>query len=209
MPTNAVVIADLTLRWVVTLLFLFSAAECAYAIAAGARTPLSVVGQTLHLIMAVAMAVMAWPKGAALPTVAPMIFFLLATAWFVAAAVIEPHHWLGNMYHSAMMLAMAWMYAAMNGRILPGQAAAAGGSGGHHGMSMPGMDMSGTEMPDTGASGTLPYITAVNWFWTVGFAVAALWWSYRFVTRSNGDRWGPLAQAMMAAGMAVMFAVML
>ena len=57
------------------------------------------------------MAVMAWPRGAALPTIPPMIFFLLATAWFVAAAVIEPHHWLGNMYHSAMMLAMspAWM----------------------------------------------------------------------------------------------------
>ena len=65
------VISDLALRWFVTVLFALAAAECA-ASSSGDRQWRRVVGQVLHVVMAVAMAVMAWPRGAALPTVAPM-----------------------------------------------------------------------------------------------------------------------------------------
>ncbi|WP_418001869.1 DUF5134 domain-containing protein [Mycobacterium sp. PDNC021] len=200
-------IADLTVRWVVTLLFVLSAAECVHAVVAGRRAVLPVVGQGLHLVMALAMAVMAWPYGAALPTVAPTIFFLLATLWFVAAAIIDPDHWAGSFYHAAMMLAMSWMYAVMNGHILPGQNLAASQGA----ATMPGMDMPATAVAGTSVQAP-PYIAGLNWIWTVAFAVAAVWWIYRSFAVQRSDRnlaLGAVGQAMMAVGMAVMFAVML
>ena len=59
-------IQDMTLRWVVTLLFVFSAGVCVQAIVANRHSAANVVSHALHAIMAVAMAVMAWPRGAAL-----------------------------------------------------------------------------------------------------------------------------------------------
>ena len=85
-------IDDLFLRWVVTALFVLSAAECVYAITAGRRQWAHTIGHLLHFVMAVVMAVMAWPRGAALPTTAPMVFFLLATIWFVVIALIQSGH---------------------------------------------------------------------------------------------------------------------
>lgn len=221
-------IQDLTLRWVVTLLFVLSAAECVYAIAAGRRRWPSVVGYSLHTIMAVAMAVMAWPWGADLPTVGPMVFFLLATVWFVviAASGAAAGHRIVTVYHALMMLAMAWMYAVMNGRLLPGQSSGSGeaSSAGHHAghtdmPGMPGMDMPGMGATDTAApsgTGYPAWIATLNWVCTVGFAIAAVFWLYRYLvarqSRSSGDtvhHLGLLSQAMMAAGMAIMFGVML
>ncbi len=225
-------IQDLALRWVVTILFVLSAAECLYSLAAGNRRPVSVVGHVLHAVMAVAMAVMAWPWGAALPTVAPMVFFLLATLWFVAVTVspVGAGHRVAGTYHALMMLAMAWMYAVMNGHLLPGQSGSGdasgsastgsgGGHAGHAGMNMPGMDMSGMDMPAadaSGAAGNPAYIDTLDWVCTIGFAVAAVFWLYRYLAvrmdRSpvrGGHPLGILCQAMMAAGMAIMFGVML
>ncbi|BBY66201.1 DUF5134 domain-containing protein [Mycolicibacterium helvum] len=224
-------IHDLALRWFVTILFVLGAAECLYALAVGNRRPATVVSQLLHVVMAVAMAVMAWPWGAALPTVAPMVFFLFATGWFIAvtASPLGAGHRIAGAYHALMMVAMAWMYAVMNGRLLPGQAsyvadtvhagssAGASGHAGHAGMNMPGMDMSG---PDTatadGISGYPVYITVLNWMCTVGFALAAGYWLVRYLAirmdREPADAGSPLGclcQAMMAAGMAIMFGVML
>jgi len=219
------VIQDLTLRWVVTLLFVLSAVECVFAIATGHRRWPSVVSYLLHAIMAVAMAVMAWPWGAGLPTVGPMVFFLLATAWFAAltGSGAAAGHRIVTGYHALMMLAMAWMYAVMNGRLLPGQSSGSAetSSSGHHAghTGMPGMDMSGTELTDTAAASGAAYpawIAALNWVCTIGFAIAAVFWLYRFLaerlSRSSGDtvhHLGLLSQAMMAAGMAIMFGVML
>lgn len=223
-------IQDLTLRWVVTLLFVLSAAECVFSLAVGHRKWPSVVGHVLHAVMAVAMAVMAWPRGAELPTVAPMVFFLLATAWFVGVTLTPDAagHRIAGVYHALMMLAMAWMYAVMNGTLLPGQSsgsagaeaapapAAPGGHAGHAGMNMPGMDMPGMDMgAATGTAGPPAYITTLNWVCTVGFAVAAVFWLYRYLsvrinrTQDTGHPLGILCQAMMAAGMAIMFGVML
>lgn len=226
-------IQDLALRWVVTLLFVLSAVECGYAIAAGKRTVTGMVGQGLHLVMAVAMAVMAWPRGAELPTIAPMVFFLLAAAWFLGVVLTQPDHRIVNGYHALMMLAMAWMYAVMNGRLLPADTPPAqqnGPTGGGHHHGSGGQqhgahaDMSPTNMAPTGTGdmghsthgGYPAWVDAINWFWTVGFALSALWWSYRGFTDLRTqprapayERLSVIGQAMMAAGMAIMFAVML
>lgn len=54
-------IHDLMLRWVVTGLFVLTAAECGLAIIAKRRPWTLIVNHGLHFAMAVAMAVMAWP----------------------------------------------------------------------------------------------------------------------------------------------------
>ncbi len=124
-------IADLALRWVVTVLFALSAVECTYALLGSRGRPGAAVGQLLHLAMAIAMMVMAWPRGAELPTLGPMYFFLAAAVWFLAG-LLRSGTTQGRVvdgYHAAMMLAMAWMYAAMNGNVLARQpeTVAAGG----------------------------------------------------------------------------------
>jgi hypothetical protein len=60
------------------------------------------------------------------------------------------------------------------------------------------------------------WIDVIDWFWTAGFAVATLWWLNRyFVERRSAPtspshrHLGVACQAMMAAGMAIMFGVML
>ncbi|MBJ7341234.1 DUF5134 domain-containing protein [Mycolicibacterium sp.] len=210
-------IQDLLVRWIVTALFVVSAAECIYAIATGRRVWTHVVGQSLHFVMAVAMAIMAWPRGAALPTTAPMVFFLLATVWFGALVLAQSGHRGVNAYHSAMMLAMAWMYAVMGGSLLPVPAEGASPAA-HHGSSA--SSMPGMEMP--GMSGTVespeapPFIVGLNWSCTIGFALATVWWLYRYFVARKADPTQPThrflgtaSQVMMAAGMAIMFGVML
>ncbi|WP_445169699.1 DUF5134 domain-containing protein [Mycolicibacterium sp. Dal123E01] len=220
-------IQDLALRWFVTILFVLSAAECLSTLAGGNRRWTNVTSQLLHVVMAVAMAVMAWPWGAALPTVAPMVFFLLATGWFVGLTVspLGAGHRIAGAYHALMMLAMAWMYAVMNGRLLPGQATyvpdvaatpAGSGAGGHAGMNMPGMDMSGSAaVADSSGGGYPTYIATLNWVCTLLFAVATVYWLYRYLavrmdrSVTAEQSLGAMCQSMMAAGMAIMFAVML
>ena len=50
----------------------------------------------------------------------------MATAWFTGIAVgpAAAGHRVAYLYHAAMMLAMVWMYAVMNGTILSGHSAA-------------------------------------------------------------------------------------
>jgi hypothetical protein len=195
------VINDLALRWVVTVLFSLSALECGYAMTVAHRRPTAVVGHGLHLVMAVAMAVMAWPRGAALPTTGPMVFFLAAAVWFAVVVIRAggPRIRGVNVYYLVMMLAMAWMYAVMNGGILPGQVVEhAHHAHGHAEPAYP------------------TWITAINWIWTLGFTVAAFGWLYGYFAgrqrtpgRMSFVHFGILCQATMAAGMAVMFGVML
>lgn len=211
-------IQDLVLRWIVTALFALSAVECFVASCTGHRRWISVVGNILHVVMALAMLVMAWPSGAALPTVPPLVFFLMATAWFTGIAVgpAAAGHRVAYLYHAAMMLAMVWMYAVMNGTILSGHSAADNSPApsmpaghGHH--QMPGMTMPGDAVSGA-SSATAWWIDGLNWLCAIGFAFATLYW----IARSVGvrrepiqTRIGVLCQATMAAGMAIMFAVML
>ena len=171
-------IQDLTLRWVVTLMFAFSAGVCISSIAANRHSAANLISHSLHAAMAIAMAVMAWPAGADLPSRPPMIFFAVAAVWFTVTVVRSKEHRGANVYHALMMLAMAWMYAAMGGLHLPMGAA---------------------------------WIGSLNWMCAVGFAAATTFWLYRFVTArlQNERTLGILCQLAMAAGMAVMVAVML
>ena len=171
-------IQDAALRWVVTLMFLFSAGVCVTSIVRHRPSPADVISHSLHAIMAIAMAVMAWPRGAGLPSRVPMIFFAAAAVWFAVVLVRSAGHRGANVYHALMMLAMAWMYAAMGGLPLPMG---------------------------------IPWVGIVNWVCTAGFAAATTFWLYRLVTArvQNEKIVGILCQLAMAAGMAIMFGVML
>lgn len=216
-------IADIWLRLLVTGLFLLSAAQCVYALVT-AREDRAWADQTsraLHLVMAVAMLVMAWPAGMGVPNRPPLVFFLLAAAWFAVVLVVRSGHRVADGYHAVMMLAMAWMYAVMSGGLTakaPDGVDASAASGGH--ANMPGMaGMPGMATPDADSAAALanpPFVSGLNWMFTVGFAVATGWWLYRYFGQRKADPAQPahrflgvVAQAMMAAGMAIMFGVML
>lgn len=209
-------IQDIFLRWIVTALFVLSAAECLFAIATGRRTWTHVVGILLQFVMSIAMLVMAWPWGATLPTIGPLVFFLLAAVWFVTVGFTDAGHRVVNGYHALKMLAMSWMYAVMNGTLL----GVGGAAHGTHGMTWPHTSMPGKDMPDIDTSssggGCSAWIDAIDWLGTIGFAIAALWWLYRYSALRKAEPTQPrhrfLAaprQAMMAAGMAIMFGVLL
>jgi hypothetical protein len=138
------------------------------------------------------------------------VFFLLAGGWFVAMAVLSNctvAQRAACAYHAAMMLATAWMYTVAHKHLPPGQSGT--------GASQPEMPaMPATHVHASGASSG--WVIALNWFWTATFVVAAVFWTYRLVrARPQGPArdWPGwltiLAQAMMAAGMAIMFAAIL
>lgn len=216
-------IHDPALRWMVTLLFVFSAGVCVAAIARNRHSLANLISHSLHAVMAIAMSVMAWPRGAELPTRGPMVFFLGAAVWFAVITVRTAGHRIANTYHALMMLAMAWMYAAMGGlplrrQVGPGSAAGTSMSG------MPGMDggsghaghggHGGHSAGMHGSAEPAPWIGQLNWLCAIGFAAASVYWLYRFITtRVQGDESnssvGILCQLAMTAGMAIMFGVML
>ena len=201
-------IHDIVLRWVVIGLFALTAVEYGVAVVTRRRPWTSVVNHALHFVMAVAMVVMALPWSAQLPTTGPAVFFVLAGVAFVAMAVVAVPTTAGRelyVYHGVMMLATAWMFAVMNGHLMPARSST------QHDMAMPGMDMSAMNLPASPASNESPvWFTVVGWVGAVGFALAAVFWTYRYIVdrrrkmtprRSLGD----LGQAMMAAGMAIFF----
>jgi len=120
-----------------------------------------------------------------LPTAAPMIFFLLAAVWFGRAAgrmSTPAGDRLTNGYYAVMMAAMAWMFAAMNGR-LPTQF---GDSSDHAQSAAAAMDMSGADMPAhemSSAEHATQWIAAVNWIAAFGFALVALYWACRYLAK--------------------------
>lgn len=215
-------IQDLALRWLITLMFVFSAGVCISSILRNRHSAGDLVSHSLHAIMAIAMAVMAWPSGAALPTRAPMIFFAAAAVWFAVTTVRTTGHRGANVYHTLMMLAMAWMYAAMGGLPLRQSDEAmsmsmpmgedSAGHAGHagHGGHSGGMDSGGMHSGTEAAA----WVGTLNWLCALGFAAATAFWFYRLVTaRVSHDgkdhTVGILCQLAMAAGMAIMFGVML
>jgi hypothetical protein len=200
----------------VTALFAVSFAAYAYCLVAQHRCWTSAVSHLLHLAMSVAMIWMAWGLGASPVTTGVMIGFLVSGAWFVRIAGRASRADGGrptNYYYAAMMAAMAWMYASMNGR-LPG------GSGRPVTMpsdgDMPGMHMSAHEMSPTGAGPG--WVTAVNWIAAIGFAAVAIYFAACLATRRRTNPVPPIArltflrmltQTLTAAGTAVMIADML
>jgi hypothetical protein len=206
-------IHDLVLRWVVTGLFSLTAAECVLAIVAKRRPWAWVVSHGLHFVMAIAMVVMAWPWGAQLPSTGPTAYFLLAAMTFVTMAVVVARTTglrVRYGYHAVMMLATGWMYAIMNTQLFPVRSSTHDVA--QPTMPMPGMDMAGTDMP--ASSGSPMWFSAVSWVGTVGFVVAAVFWTYwYFVKRrhepSRFKSLGNLSQAGMAIGMSILFSATL
>jgi Domain of unknown function (DUF5134) len=201
-------IHDIVLRWVVTGLFAVTAIEYGVAVITKPRPWTSAVNHALHFVMAVAMVVMAWPWSTQLPTTGPAVFFLLAAVTFVVMAIFAVRTTSRRelyAYHGLMMLATAWMYVVMDGHLMPAPSSA------RPEMSMPGMEMSAMNMS---ASNSATWFSVVGWFGAVGFALAAVFWTYRYVLdrrRKTAPRrsLGDLGQAMMAAGMAIFFAATL
>lgn len=206
-------IDDLLLRWVVTGLFVLSAAECGFASLARGRPWTLALSNGLHIAMAIAMAVMAWPRGAQLPTTGPAVFFGLAALWFVTLATVSARKVAERavyVYPAVMMAAMVWMYLVMDGHRHGHRATHHHAS--HHG-SMPGVDMATNVVPACGPPG---WVSTLNWFWFAFFWLAAVFWVYHlFLTLRNGTalhryRWLYSAdQAMMSAGMAISFGALL
>ena len=89
-------IHDVVLRWVVTVLFVFSAGVCVRAIAADRHSAAGTVSHALHAVMAVAMAVMAWPRGTEVPSRPAMLFFAAAAVWFAVDMVRAGGHRVAN-----------------------------------------------------------------------------------------------------------------
>ncbi len=211
---------DLALRWIVTVLFGASIATYVYILVAqhGRRT--NTVNHLLHLTMATAMILMAWGVGMNPPTVGPMIFFLLAGVWFARASARKSTATgdrLTNGYSAVMMVAMAWMFAVMNGS-LPGHIGHSfdHAQSGSLAMNMSGMQMSADEMSPTGPGPA--WITTVNWIAAFGFAVVALYWACRYFAERRTKpvphaaqlaRLEPLYQACAAGGTALMFGALL
>lgn len=208
------VIGVSALRWIVTGLFGLSVAMYAYLAVAQCDRWTSRLTHLLHLTMSVAMVLMVWRVGLGLPAIGPTLFFLLAGVWFAGLAVWASSAFpqrLKTCYYAAMMAAMAWMYALMNGAV-PGAATRP-----HSQPDSPVMDMPGMKLPshDMSSAPVGPsWVTAANWIGVVAFAAVALYWSYRFVGGRRMNRgttaarpvwWEPLYQASTAAGTALMF----
>ena len=139
-------IHDIVLRWVVIGLFALTAVEYGVAVITKPRPWTSAVNHALHVVMAVAMVVMAWPWSTQLPTTGPAVFFLLAAVTFAAMAIFAIRTTSRRelyFYHGLMMLATAWMYVIMDSHLMPA------GWSTQPDMSMPGMDVSSMNMPAT------------------------------------------------------------
>ena len=193
---------------------------CIYILVAQCGRWTSTVNHLLHLVMSVAMILMAWGVGMRLSTVAPMIFFLLAGVWFGRAAgrmSTPAGDRLTNGYYAVMMAAMAWMFVAMNGG-LPSQF---GDSSDRAQSAATAIDVSGMDMPAHEMSPTEPaveWIATVNSIAALGFAVVALCWACRYLAKRRGHpvphtrqlaHLEPLYQACTAAGTALTFGALL
>ncbi|WP_231639191.1 DUF5134 domain-containing protein [Mycobacterium sp. Marseille-P9652] len=211
---------DVAMRWVVTILFAASTTTYVYILVAQRARWTSTANHLLHLVMSVAMILMAWGVGMSLPTAAPMIFFLLSGLWFGHAASrtsTTAGDRLTNGYYAVMMAAMAWMFAVMSGG-LAGQIARTSDQAEPAAAAM---DMSGAEMPAHETFSAEPatgWIAAVNWIAALGFAVATLYWACRHLAKRRTiavphaaqlARLEPLHQVCSAAGTALMFGALL
>lgn len=208
------------LRWAAATIFGVSIAADVYVFATRGPRWTRAFDHLLHLSMAAAMIAMAWRIRPASHSLVPIVFFLLAAGWFVLVAGgrrCTLGDRITNCYNATMMIAMAWMYTLMNGSLAgytdhsPDHVLA--GSAPTH---IAGAPMPAAQMPQT-TSGAGAWIAAANWIVTLGFAVAAMLWLWRYVGAWRAGRsaaagplteLGLLSQAFAAAGTALMFGVM-
>jgi len=166
-------IESLALCLVVTAVFALTGLYCAGRLvrrqsAVGAGTYVA------HLLMSVAMIVMAWPAGMAVPVIPQVVLFSVAAVWFVLIALAYGRSWVRDShaehhgrivywYHAGMMAAMVWMLVAMGTTM--GSRASMGSARTMSGM--PGMVMSARPSVAT---------AVVAWGLGLAFCLAALAW---------------------------------
>ncbi|GAA2083543.1 DUF5134 domain-containing protein [Streptomyces albiaxialis] len=228
-------IAATGLRWILTLAFAALAVHGTWRAVRAPRWPYR-VSHLLHAVMAVAMAVMAWPRGMELTAGPQTAFFAAAALWYPLAALAWPgdagraRELRGALPHAAAMAAMAWMLDAM-ARAMDGMSPAShtgGGGGGHAG----GHHHGGGADSLATMSLTAPGARAAAGLLAVLFLAWALWWLARGFDearaapvgtpygRTPAPRTAPsrtsvphraydlLCHGAMALGMAVMFVLM-
>lgn len=207
-------IAQFVLALAITAVLGVGSLQCMYVFAAQHQSCRHTISALLHLVMVVAMILMAWSAGNQLPTHAPMVLFGLAAIWFAVLAAVDAagvRARLTDGYHCAMMAAMVWMFAVMR----PGHSSLHGAHPSGMGMSMT-ADASSMMLP---VKTTEPvWITSINLITAIGFAVAAVYWLRRLLAERPPDplthdvalaRPELLWQVCAAAGTAMMFGSML
>lgn len=193
-------ITDPVAQWLFTILFVAIAVYLTPQLRIVRRRPLEAIGVAFHIVMSLDMFAMAWPWWSSIPALPELLFFVVASLWYVAifagqllrripAASVGGHGpWL-QINHLIMMLAMVWMVVAM----WPDDGAHH--TAGHHdhaaGMS--------TAMNLTGAATIAALIMA-------GAVLLALQLQRRHAPRSarENPRYLHLAEAAMCLGMAAM-----
>ncbi|MFG3259973.1 DUF5134 domain-containing protein [Streptomyces sp. NPDC048172] len=212
-------IAATGLRWILTLAFAALAVHGTWRAVRASRWPYR-LSHLLHAVMAVAMAVMAWPRGMELPAGPQVAFFAAATLWYLVAALVWPdgagraRELRAALPHAAAMGAMAWMLHAMAQAMdgmgdAPASGAGGGGhAGGHHHGGGGADSLATMSLTEPSARVTAALLAALFLAW-------ALWWLARGFDTARAA--GPatveraydlLCHGAMALGMAVMFVLM-
>ncbi|MFL9655086.1 DUF5134 domain-containing protein [Streptomyces sp. PB17] len=216
-------IAASGLRWILTLMFAAPVLYGLWRLALPGTGLTGRVGHVLHAAMGVLMIAMAWPWGMDLAVAPQVVLFTAGAVWFVGASLIRPggRSRTGAVAaawpHALMMGAMAWMVEAM---AASGSAAGHGGGGhaGHEGHAAAGSGLAAMSLTETGpsvASALLAVaLTAIGLVWLArAFDLARV----QVPAPAGGPApagahttaaaLDPACHAVMALGMAVMFAL--
>ena len=181
-----------------TLTGVFACAAAYYFVPAVAANPAAErVDAAWHVLAGIAMVVMLWPWGMAVPPMAGAAVFACAAVWFAGQATVGGGSRLSHWYHAVMMTSMVAMWVVMAHRT-PGAAAA------HPDSAMASMAMAASDMPHHHAPATSP-----SWVAPAMLAVGAVYLLvagvFTFaVWRTRGARRCG-ASALMAAGMGATF----
>lgn len=190
------------LRWILTAAL---AALAVYALWRAVRSsrPAGGVSHLLHATMAVAMAVMCWPRGMEIPAVPQVVFFTAAAIWYpVAAAAGGPRgtgssrsrRMLAAVPHTVVMAGMAWMLHAMD-KSMGGSHQASGATGhgavgGHHAAAP--TDLATMSLHGAGQQ-------TVAWILGAAFLAVSLWWLARGFDAARGPAPVPEGPASVGA----------
>ncbi|MFG3132310.1 DUF5134 domain-containing protein [Streptomyces tendae] len=215
-------IAASGLRWILTLMFAAPVLYGLWRLVLPTTGLTGRVGHVLHAAMGVLMIAMAWPWGMDLAVAPQVVLFTAGAVWFVGTSLIRPGGRsrtgavLAAWPHALMMGAMAWMVAAM---ATSGSTAGhgSGGHGGHEGHTAGGSGLASMSLTDTGpslASAVLAVaLTAIGLVWLArafDFARAQVPAPAGGPAPAGADTAAaldPACHAVMALGMAVMFAL--
>lgn len=193
------------LHWVLTAVFaLLAGYRLAHVILARRAAGKHYIGRSVdltHLLVAAGMAAMFSPLGNPVPAGVWVAVFALQGVWFVAL-LLHAHGGLGGragqhqpgasqyLHHLIENSVMAYAFAAMSIGDAPAKSTA--------GNTMPGMDMSGGQMPPSVPAGA--GMSWLPWLLTTYFLLHALWSGFRVVTATRAAAGAPLGSPAALTG---------